>query len=445
MASLADSPKRHKQKGRVTPVQVFLGDTIMKNRATKIAAAAAVIIVALIGIIQFGDSIGGTSVAFGDVLEYIQTSSYTFDLTVVTEEQAATTVQAMVLEPGRMRVDATLEAAGTISWIVDTMQGESRLLLHNNRTAYKWIAPGESAQVGGILVLCTRPVENLWDLRDGTEKRLGRKKINGQIAEGFEVHQKDLYFQHEITIWADAETAAPVLVEIVSTSLEDSPKSVQFTMDNFNLDTELDKELFSFEVPPGYTLAHQKTLREAVTDTESTAEAQKIEHSLALWSNGQENESVQTLLSIDWTKPIEFSDKMYLFSLTEKGYVALRPQDQQQVLKEITEALQQIKGLVRKLSELAEIARTNRDYLKAESCLETTLNLGRLVNRNPEGILLSRSFGLSVQRKSLDEMKLLYQQMNQQDKVRQVEEEIRKVDKRRESFLRGLKSKFGGQ
>ncbi|MHC4693712.1 MAG: hypothetical protein ACYS67_13300 [Planctomycetota bacterium] len=74
---------------------------IMKNRITKLTAAAVTIIAVLIGISQFGGFNDESSVAFGEVLGYIQTSSYNFDLTGVpiTEEQPseAATIQAMVL------------------------------------------------------------------------------------------------------------------------------------------------------------------------------------------------------------------------------------------------------------------------------------------------------------------------------------------------------------
>ena len=57
---------------------------IMKSRITKLAVAAVIIISIIIGIDYFGGPIDGAGVAFGEVLGYIQTSSYTFDLTVET-------------------------------------------------------------------------------------------------------------------------------------------------------------------------------------------------------------------------------------------------------------------------------------------------------------------------------------------------------------------------
>ena len=443
LSSICEQQTEHEQIVLPRVTGLSFGGKIMTSRALKIAAGIIIVAIIAAGIRFFAGSKASRSVAFGQVLRHIQNSSYTFDLTTVAEGQSSPVVKGKVLRPGKLRIDAP-QVMGGVSSIADVSAKKYLLLFHGQKTAMTEIPGSEKVPDGaGPFALFLSPVENLWNLRDGTEKSLGQKEIEGQSAVGFQVQQEDQDYECDIVVWARAETGSPIRVEMTTYNPEDRSQSMTIVMSNFNLDVQLDEELFSLEPPPGYTLAHQKALEETVTDTESTLEAQKIERSLALWSNGQEDESVQTLLSVNWTKPIEFYDKMYLFSLTEKGYVGLRPQDQQQVMKEIMETLKQLRGPVKKLWELAETARANRDYQEAESCLETTLNLGRLVNRNSEGVLLSRSFGLSIQRKSLDEMKVLYEQMNQQDKVQQIEEEIRKVDAERESFLKGLKTKFG--
>lgn len=68
MASLADRSKQHKKTSRIAHIKAFIGDTIMKSKITKLAAAAVIIIIAvLVGINQFGGSIDGASVAFAEI------------------------------------------------------------------------------------------------------------------------------------------------------------------------------------------------------------------------------------------------------------------------------------------------------------------------------------------------------------------------------------------
>ncbi|MFQ6036663.1 MAG: outer membrane lipoprotein carrier protein LolA, partial [Sedimentisphaerales bacterium] len=303
------------------------GGRIIMSRAIKIAAGIILIGIIAVGIRHFTGSKISTSVAFGQVLRQIQNSSYTFDLTTVAEGEASPAAKGMVLRTGRLRIDAP-QVMGGVSTIADISTKKYLLLFHGQKTAMTEIPGAENVPDGaGPFTLFTNPVENLWNLRDGTEKSLGEKEIDGQPAVGFQVQQDEQEYHCEIVVWAHAETGSPIRVEITISNPDDSSQSMTMVMSQFRLDVELDEELFSLEPPPGYTLAYQKTLQETLTPTESTPQAQKIEQSIALWSRGKEDEAVETLLSADWTKPIEFSDRMYLFSLTEKGYVALKPQD----------------------------------------------------------------------------------------------------------------------
>ena len=61
-----------KLRGTEPFVQIDIWRTIMKSRITKLAVAAGVIIVVLIGISQFGGSIDGASVAFGQIKQAVE-------------------------------------------------------------------------------------------------------------------------------------------------------------------------------------------------------------------------------------------------------------------------------------------------------------------------------------------------------------------------------------
>ena len=50
MDSLADASKQHKQRSKIAHIGTFIGDTIMRSRITKLAAAAAVIIAVVLSI-----------------------------------------------------------------------------------------------------------------------------------------------------------------------------------------------------------------------------------------------------------------------------------------------------------------------------------------------------------------------------------------------------------
>jgi hypothetical protein len=396
---------------------------IMKSRITKLAAAAVIIISIAIGIDYFGGPIHGAGVAFGEVLGYVQTSSYTFDLTVKTVPPdgglTPLTMQAMVWELGRMRVDCTTGTVGKISSITNFNTGKTLLLFHQNKTGVikQESVLNQNTGAGGIVSFCAKPIENLWNLRDDTEEQLGEKVAQGQIITGFRVFQEDQYFQYNITIWADSKSGVPSLVEVTAKPLDASYTSVKWTMNNFDLDVELDEKSFSLEVPAGYTLAYQSDLDSPKLQTEPSAESQKVLQMLELWSEGKRSEAVQVLLGINWTGPIEFGKEPYLFSLTEKGYVSLKAEDQRRVMDEIMTTATTVRKIVHEVLSIGQAAVAAQDYERAEGHLEAVLQLGKLLARDPESMIIVRLLGIAIQKRGLNEMINLYSTLNDQEKL----------------------------
>ncbi|MHC4313923.1 MAG: hypothetical protein ACYSW3_15810 [Planctomycetota bacterium] len=326
-----------KSKRQTAVKQANIWRMIMRSRITKLAAAAVIIITVFIGINHFVGSIDGTSIAFGEVLGYIQTSSYNFDLTGVpiTEEQPseAFTIQAMVLELGRLRLDCS---APKISSITDFNTGKCLLIFHQKKAGVlmeNLVIKNMKTEdgIGGIYALFSRPIENLWNLQDGTQENLGEKQIDGQRVTGFRVFQKDPYFEYDITIWANKTTGVPILVEVLPKPLDTSHPSIKWIMNNFILDVEPDEKLFNLEVPEGYTLSQQWDLDELQPDAEPSAEAKKIVEMLELWPRGQKTKAVEILLGLDWAQPLEFGNEPYIFSITEKAYISLKFEDQKRI------------------------------------------------------------------------------------------------------------------
>jgi len=72
MDSLPDRNEEYGPLRRIRYAWAFIGDTIMKNRITKLAAAVVIIIAVLIGINHFGGSIDGSSQVFASMLAEMQ-------------------------------------------------------------------------------------------------------------------------------------------------------------------------------------------------------------------------------------------------------------------------------------------------------------------------------------------------------------------------------------
>ncbi len=349
------------------------GGNIMVSRIVKIAAAVVAATI-LIGVGHFAGSRHTSGVAFGEVLAQLHNSTYTFDLTTIADGQTSEAGKGMVKQPGRLRVD---DPSGQFSSIADLTTGKHRLLFHKQKAMMMEIPNMPDGP--GPFAIFSRPVESLWNLQDGTEKSLGEKEIDGQPAVGFEVHEEASEYGCNTVVWAHKDSGRPIRVEMHLYDPNDRSQSMTLAMSHFNLDVELDEGLFSLEPPAGYTAAYQKTLAETTSNTSATPEGEKIEQALRLWADGTNDKAIETLLSVDWTKPIAFSPKTYLFVMTEKAFIALKPEDQQRVMDEAGQTASQLRKLVSDICDLARTERSSRNYAKAETCLKATLNVTDLL------------------------------------------------------------------
>jgi hypothetical protein len=151
----------------------------------------------LVGIIAtvvkfWGDSNGVAGVAFGEVLSRMRNSSYTFDVTVTDKGRFNGPVEAMICEPGVLRLDNP-GALGGISLIMDLTTNDLLVLYHEQKIAAKEIPDADIEDMSEEpepLAMFAGPIERLWNLQDGTEESLGERRIDGRPAVGFEVRQE---------------------------------------------------------------------------------------------------------------------------------------------------------------------------------------------------------------------------------------------------------------
>jgi len=408
----------------------------MWKRVTQIGLAALVAIVVLVMLIPSGDGI-----AFADVLEYIQQPSYTFDVTVEIDT-ASTTFQAKVLQPGRVRFEDKV-GVGKISTIVD-LQGHSGLLLfHQFKAAKRVDLSEEYANTGAdaLLKLCSGPIDELWGLQDGTEEDLGEKDVDGVTAHGFRVATEDTHFSTTITIWAQAQTARPLCVTIDSKAHKPPRGELIWTLTNFDLDAELDESLFIMEPPAGYTLTDQRRIEDVTPEGQASPEAQKIVDALALWKGGQEDRAIETILTVQWDKPIQFASEPYIFGLTEKDMVMLNQVDREAAMAQIMPDCSHIRKMCFKLRDLAQAAGETKDYAKAERHLNAILHWGQLLTRDPEGMLIVQMVGIAMEKLALVQLADIYEQSGQDEKRIEAEQKIQKVD----AYHRDLVGAFQGR
>lgn len=247
MASLPDRSKQLKGAGRISHLLAFTRGTIMKNRITKLAAAAIIIIAVMLGINYIGGSPDGASVAWADVLKKIEaarTVMYIYEFEKGNEKEVS---KIRIMEPYLKRMDV-IEGSSDYKVAIHNTKLNKNLLLYPHT---KWGVLGDDDVFPGYEL---REYERLKkDFRDGTEKNLGRVKLNDRETVCFEISKDN----KKITVWADPNTAFPIQIEEKS----EENGAMRELLGNIKFDMEFDEQLFSMTPPADYCLVDLKTQR----------------------------------------------------------------------------------------------------------------------------------------------------------------------------------------
>lgn len=221
----------------------------MNGKRTKIAVAAAILLAAFLGIQFLGGSPDGTSVAWADVLKNVEaarTIMYRHELEKGDIREARI---VRIKEPYLSRSDyieqsdpSEPDIPQSSAFVLDTEKAKTTSFYPRTKLAVigKEEGPGFSIHTYEKLKK---------DLRDGTEKDLGRVKLNGRDVVCFEISRED----GKTTVWADPNTALPIQIETVS----DENGRIRTLMSDIRFDVELDDRIF--EIPVDYCVLDMKT------------------------------------------------------------------------------------------------------------------------------------------------------------------------------------------
>ncbi len=182
------------------PKHYVLWEYIMESRITKLAAAAAIIIVALFGISQL---FRGT-VTFADVIQPILNArTVVFDL-VMGKDETGPVIHDIV---AGSRIRRTFSNMDTIQ-IIDLDNAKMLALDPKSKGAFYMDIKGHIQEGTKNLIEFVR--KTITDLKDLPVEELGQQNIDGLKAIGF----KSSGPNEEVTIWADSKTAQPIRIEI---------------------------------------------------------------------------------------------------------------------------------------------------------------------------------------------------------------------------------------
>ena len=217
---------------------------------TKIAISAALLL-GFCGLLAWLAPGRGTALAFVDLAEAfanIRTATCTTSSEIERPDSKITlSGKSMYLAPSGERAETTGPDGSTAITIIDRRKGKALVLSAEKKMGMVVKFENLPADRAGNEFEWLRKVVS--DAQSGEADKvepLGRQTIDGREVVGFWIPKAD----HEVKIWADPDTGLPVRVEFIS----HGKRKIRTVMSNFLVNVELDKSLFSVEVPEGYTV-----------------------------------------------------------------------------------------------------------------------------------------------------------------------------------------------
>jgi len=260
---IADAlPAQNKSKAtRPAAEQPNVWRIIMRSRMTQYTAAAVIIIMIIIGIVELGEPIGA-SVAFAAAMDNIK-QARTFSCTEIFQAtyQDGEKHGKYLLKQKWMFKEPDKERHETLTSPWPRYIGETTIMDYGKRQQLELRPFDKTAEFRdmssdyevddntGMLrltQLSTSLRDRLLEWSAGAVKDLGRVKLDDRTVRMLQ-SQKD---NRVTTVWIDPGTNFPVQIELKWTDQSRGP--VMYS--SIQIDTELDDDLFSLEPPEGFTV-----------------------------------------------------------------------------------------------------------------------------------------------------------------------------------------------
>jgi hypothetical protein len=125
---------------------------------------------------------------------------------------------------------------------------------------------------------------------------------------------------------------------------------------------------------------------------------------------------------------LDIFNRPYMQTITEREFFQLSPEDQEKAINETTVTLSDIRSHVNGIIDKARQSMANNDYLSTEARLIYVLEVGRELNANKDGLIITRLAGIACEKVSLNEMVKLYTKAGDFLKVQVVQEQLQDIE-----------------
>ncbi len=252
LAAAASELEKIRRNKRVS-FDAALWRSLMKNKMIKIGTVAVLAIAALV-VFQFVGNPVGPNLTFAQVIEPIlKAHTAAYDIVFGPDDGNKPVIHDLVMGSRIRRRVADYRAVSIIdlenrrTLVLDEAYMEARYMVKEMPSSQNF--PKGMASGRNYLEELKNTILRLKDMPDYTVEELGRKQLDGREVVGFFASHPMI----EMTIWADVDTGLPV-------HIEHNVGTMHVTYKNMEFDLPMEKEMFSMEVPAGYTVQEPVTM-----------------------------------------------------------------------------------------------------------------------------------------------------------------------------------------
>lgn len=288
--------KRQQQETGVTTPDLWR--TIMNSRMRKLAIAATILVVVLIGMHYLGSSSGTVYADVVGQLQKARTLMYKVTSSAPVEGITPTEIEVTFKEPGFMR----MSMPGGYVTVIDWTTGKGLSIIPPRSQFIEMDLENMSNDAAQHEF---DAIESLRKLPERADEKLGERIMEGRTVQGFRVNEGGM----TNTVWIDPKTRELVLVEMES----GNAPGMCATLSDFQFNVELEDESFSLTPPDGYSRM------DVQVDASALGEQDLIEF-LRLWSSWTKDHTFPpTLHPIELQKVSMEMEQSGKFGMFEAG------------------------------------------------------------------------------------------------------------------------------
>ena len=149
-------------------------------------------------------------------------------------------------------------------------------------------------------------------------------------------------------------------------------------------------------------------------------------------SEEEQNEAMEAFISAFWAMEsgdandavvddeyisLDLFGRPYMSTITEGEFWQLSPEDQEKAMAEIMDSCRESRRRIFEIVAQAQASIAGNDYVRAEAHLLSSLERGRELSANRDGLLITRLVGIACQKAALNEMTGMYTKLGDQRKA----------------------------